>query len=116
MLGSTSPIYELVSGQIKLGKRAEFSRIHQEILIPILKDIGIQTVSMLVTEAGQYDQFLNTYRYLNLEKYGKETDAFAHDKRVTDYFGAMLDCIEGPLKVDLAIELFPHSAEKGGIF
>lgn len=108
MLGSASPIYELVSGQIKLGKREEFSRIHRQILLPILQDAGIEPVSMLVTESGRYDRFLNIYRYTDLSNYGSRTDAFAQDKRVSDYFGAMLTCIEGPLQVELALELFPH--------
>lgn len=108
MLGSAAPIYELVGGQIKLGKRQEFSRIHQEVLVPILKDANIEPYCMLVTEAGAYDRFLNIYRYANLEGYGKQTDDFAHDKRVADYFDALLTCIEGPLQVDLALELFPH--------
>ncbi len=108
MLGSASPIYELVRGQIKLGKREEFSRIHQQILLPILQDAGIEPVSMLVTESGRYDQFLNIYRYADLNTYGIRTDTFAQDKRVGDYFGAMLPCIEGPLQVELALELFPH--------
>ncbi|MEO0457458.1 MAG: NIPSNAP family protein [Cyanobacteria bacterium P01_A01_bin.114] len=108
MLGSASPIYELVSGQLRLGKQAAFAKAHQEILVPILQDTGIEPVSMLVTEAGSYGRFLNIYRYLNLDKYGQQTDAFAHDQRVADYFAELLDCIEGPLQVDLAIELFPH--------
>ncbi|MEO1402647.1 MAG: NIPSNAP family protein [Cyanobacteria bacterium J06635_1] len=108
MLGSASPIYELVSGQLRLGKQAEFAKAHQEILIPILKDAGIEPVSMLVTEAGCYGRFLNIYRYLDLDRYGQQTDAFAQDKRVADYFSKLLDCIEGPLQVDLAMELFPH--------
>ena len=110
MLGSASPIYELVSGQIKLGKREEFSRIHREILLPILKDTGIEPVSMLVTESGAYDRFLNIYRYADLMSYGQRTDAFAKDTRVGDYFSAMLPCIEGSLQVELALDLFSHPA------
>ncbi|MEM8642973.1 MAG: NIPSNAP family protein [Cyanobacteria bacterium P01_G01_bin.54] len=108
MLGSATPIYELVSGQLRLGKQAEFAKAHQEILVPILRDTGIEPVSMLVTEAGCYGRFLNIYRYLNLDKYGQQTDAFARDQRVVDYFSKLLDCIEGPLQVDLATELISH--------
>ncbi len=111
MLGSASPIYELVSGQIKLGKREDFRKIHQEILLPILATAGIEPVSMLVTETGCYDRFLNIYRYADLHNYGQRTDTFAQDNRVGDYFSAMLPCIEGPLQVELALELFPHPDE-----
>ena len=111
MLGSASPIYEIVSGQIKLGKREDFRKIHQEILLPILENAGIKPVSMLVTETGYYDRFLNIYRYADLHNYGQRTDIFAQDNRVGDYFSAMLPCLEGSLQVELALELFSHPDE-----
>lgn len=108
MLGSASPIYEIVSGQILLGKREEFANLHHDVLLPILNEAGIESVLMLVTETGCYARFLNIYRYLTLEEYGKQTNAFMQDKRVADYFSKMIPCIDGSIHVELALELFPR--------
>mgnify|MGYP000064726442 CR=1 FL=1 len=108
MLGSASPIYEIVSGQILLGKREEFASLHRDVLLPMVREAGIEPVLMLVTETGCYARFLNIYRYPSLAEYGNRTDAFMQDKRVADYFAKMIPCIDGPIQVDLALELFPH--------
>ena len=108
MLGSASPIYEIVSGQIKLGKNAEFAKAHEEILLPICKDSNIEIVLMLVTETGMYGHFYNIYRYNTLKSYGENTDAFIKDTRVSSYFAKLMDCIDGPLQVELATDLISH--------
>ena len=105
MLGSASPIYEIVSGQLKLGKNNEFAKAHKDILLPILKDANIEPVMMLVSETGTYGHFTNIYRYQTLKEYGTQTDAFTKDKRVAGYFTVLMDCIDGPLQVELATEL-----------
>jgi hypothetical protein len=107
MLGSASPIYEVVSGQILLGKREEFTNLHQNILLPMVHEAGIEPVVMLVTEVGQYAHFMNIYRYPSLEEYGKRSDAFMKNKRVSDFFAQMIQCVDGSLKVELALDLLP---------
>ena len=113
MLGSASPIYEVVSGQLKLGKNAEFAKAHSDVLLPILKDANIEPVMMLVSETGVYGHFTNIYRYQTLKEYGTQTDAFSKDKRVGDYFKELMDCIDGPLQVELATELIPLPVTSG---
>lgn len=108
MLGSASPVYEIVSGQILLGKREEFASLHRDVLLPMIREAGIEPMLMLVNETGCYARFLNIYRYPSLEEYGKRTDAFMQDKRVEDYFSKMIQCIDGSIQVDLALELFPQ--------
>jgi hypothetical protein len=107
MLGSTSPIYEVVSGQIRLGLQDEFFRLHREMFAPIMQDAGIEPVLLLVTEVGQYLRFLDIYRYPSLEEYGKRTDALLHDKRVKEYYSRIGECVHGSIQVELALE-FPH--------
>ncbi|MFQ4142848.1 NIPSNAP family protein [Chlorogloeopsis sp. ULAP02] len=109
MLGSASPIYEVVSGQILLGKREEFTNLHQNILLPMVHEAGIEPVLMLVTEVGQYAQFMNIYRYTSLEEYGKRSDDFMKNKRVSDFFTYMIQCVDGALKVELAVDLLPFA-------
>jgi NIPSNAP len=108
MLGSASPIYEIVSGKILLGKQEEFAKLHRDIFMPLVKDIGIEPVLMLVTETGSYGRFINIYRYSSLEEYGKLNNAFMKDKRVADYFEIMLKCIDGSLQVEFSLELFQY--------
>jgi len=61
MLGSTTPIYEVVSGQILLGRHGEFFQLHRDVLLPMLHDAGIEPVLLLVTEVGRYLRFLDIY-------------------------------------------------------
>lgn len=107
MLGSTSPIYEIVSGQILLGKQQEFFRLHRDELMPMLRDAGIEPVIMLVTEVGRYARFIDIYRYPSLPDYGTLTDSFLQDKRIPEYYSKVGQCIEGSIQVELALE-FPH--------
>ena len=108
VLGSAKPIYEIVTGTLKLGKNVEFAKGHQDILVPILKDCGIEPVSMLVTETGTYGKFYNIYRYSALNVYGTQTDGFAKHPKVGDYFNVLTSCVEGSIQVELATELIPH--------
>lgn len=110
MLDSASPIYEIVSGQILLNKREEFTNLHETILLPIVREAKIEPVLMLVTEVGYYARFINIYRYPSLEEYGKRTDTFMKDKRVADFFTNMIPCIQGSLQVELALDLVPVSS------
>lgn len=107
MLGSTTPIYEVVSGQILLGRHEEFFRLHRDVLLPMLHDAGIEPVLLLVTEVGRYLRFLDIYRYASLAEYGKRTDVFLQDRRLSDYYSRVGECIDGSIQVELALEL-PH--------
>ena len=107
MLGSTSPIYEIVSGQILLGRHEEFFRLHRDALLPMVREAGIEPVLLLVTEIGRYLRFLDIYCYPSLEEYGKRTDAFLRDRRLTNYYSKVGKCIDGSIEVELAVE-FPH--------
>jgi NIPSNAP len=109
MLGTASPIYEIVSGQIRLGKQEEFATMHRDILLPMIHEAGIEPILMVMTEAGQYAKFMNIYRYSSLEEYGKRTTTFMQDPRIADFFSNMIQCVEGSLQVELAIDLVPHS-------
>lgn len=107
MLGSTSPIYEIVSGQIRLGRQDDFFRLHRDEFMPMLRAAGIEPVLMLVTEVGRYTRFLDIYRYESLEDYGKRTDILLSDERVSSYYSKVGECIDGSIQVELALE-FPH--------
>ncbi len=107
MLASSSPIYEVVSGQVRLGKREKFLQLHRELFFPIMRDSGIEPLVMLITELGRHLRFLDIYRYPSLEEYGKRTDSFLQDQRVEEYYSQIGECIEGSIQVELALE-FPH--------
>jgi len=107
MLGSASPIYEIVSGQILLGQHEEFCRLHRDVLLPMMHDAGIEPVLLLVTELGRYLRFLDIYRYPSLADYGKRTDAFLGDTRLAEYYPRIGQCIDGSIQIELALE-FPH--------
>jgi hypothetical protein len=107
MLGSTSPIYEIVSGQILLGKQENFYQLHRDVLLPMIHEAGIEPVLMLITEVGRYARFLDIYRYSSLDQYGKLTDSFLQNKQLSQYYSKIGQCIDGSIQVELALE-FPH--------
>lgn len=45
-------IYEVVSGQILLSHRQRFFELHSVILLPIMREIGIEPKMLLITEIG----------------------------------------------------------------
>jgi NIPSNAP len=107
MLGSTSALYEVVSGQVRLGKQEEFCRLHRDALLPMICDAGIEPVLLLLTELGRFLRFLDIYRYPSLTEYGMRTDAFLRDRRLAEYYEKVGACIDGSIVVELALE-FPH--------
>jgi hypothetical protein len=105
MLGSTSPVYEIVRGQIRLSKREEFFRLHRERLVPMLLEANIEPVLLLCSEIGPYGRFLDVFRYGSLTEYGQKTDAFLSNPRVGSYYKEVGECIMGSIDVELALEI-----------
>jgi hypothetical protein len=103
MLGST-PVYEIVTGQILLGRQFEFFRLHRDVLLPMLREVGVEPALMVVTEVGSYLKFLDVYRYPSLEEYGRRTDAFLRHPEIESYYRQVGQCINGSIQVELARE------------
>ncbi len=108
MLCTEGPVFEVVSGQILLGKLREFCDLHSEALLPMMREVGIEPYLLLLTQVGRYQRFLDVYRYSSLEEYGRRTDALLQDQRIVSYYSKVGMCIDGAIQVELAVE-FPHS-------
>jgi hypothetical protein len=101
-------IYEVVSGQILLGKRDEFMRLHRDVLAPMLSSAGIETVLCLITEIGRNGRFLDVYKYPTMSEYERRTDQLLESVGLTNYYAEVAQCIHGAITVELALE-FPHT-------
>jgi hypothetical protein len=106
MLG-TDAIYEVVTGQILLSRREEFFRLHREVLLPMLLDVGIEPVILLVTEVGRLSRFVDIYRYPSLVEYGRRTDRLLTEPAMETYYAQVAECIHGSITIELA-QPFPH--------
>jgi hypothetical protein len=108
---SQGPIYEVVTGQIRLGKQEEFFALHRDVFLPLAALVGIEPSLLLVTEVGRYLRFVDVYRYDSLEEYRSRTDRLLSQTEIADYYDKISECIVGHLDIELAVT-FPgwHSA------
>jgi len=106
------PIYEIVRGQIRLARRADFFRLHREQLVPMVRAAGIEPVLLLATEIGPYGKFLDVFRYESLQDYGERTDQFLGDPKIAEYYREVGECIVGSIEVELAVEIPQVVAER----
>ncbi len=98
-------LYEVVSGQILLSAREQFFQLHSEVLLPIMKEVGIQPQLLLLTEIGRYGRFLDVYRYESLAEYQRLTDKLLADPRMGPYYVQVGTCIQGSISVEIMREL-----------
>ena len=98
-------LYEVVSGQILLSARHQFFQLHSEVLLPIMKEVGIQPQLLLLTEIGRYGRFQDVYRYESLAEYQRLTDKLLADPRMGPYYAQVGICIQGSITVEIMREL-----------
>jgi len=98
-------LYEVVSGLILLHKREIFYRLHGEVLLPLMKQVGIVPVLMIITEVGRYNTFLDVYRYRDFADYQQKTDALLSSPGMEPYYKNIGDCIHGGIEVQLMRDL-----------
>jgi hypothetical protein len=104
---SNESIYEVVTGQIRLGKRDAFMRLHRDTLIPMMVRAGIKPELLLFIDVGRYHRFIDIYAYPTWAEYKKRTDLLLKETGLQDYYTQISQCIEGGITVELAAG-FPH--------
>jgi hypothetical protein len=103
-------VYEVVSGRVLLNKRQQFFELHSNVLLPVMKRVGITPVLLLMTEVGRYGSFLDTYRYEDLSDYEAKTDALLASPEMEPYYERIGECVFGGIDVQLMREL-PYAGE-----
>jgi hypothetical protein len=98
-------IYEVVSGEILLSSRREFFRLHDEILLPIMQEIGIKPLLLLITEIGRYGKFVDIYCYENYDDYFKRTERLLARPEIEPYYEQIGKLINGTIDVELMREM-----------
>jgi hypothetical protein len=104
------PIYEVVSGQILLSHRQRFFELHSVILLPIMREIGIEPKMLLIIEIGRYGRFLDIYRYPDLAQYEILIDKLLSDPRTEPYYAEVGHCVHGSISVGIMIDL-PYATD-----
>jgi hypothetical protein len=104
------PLYEVVTGQVLLSQRSRFFELHGKVLLPIMKEHGIQPVLMLMTEIGRYGRFLDVYKFESMADYELRTDKLVSDSRMPSYYDEVGKCIHGSICVELMTDL-PYSVD-----
>lgn len=102
-------VFEVVTGQVLLSQRERFFELHANVLLPIMRDIGITPKLLLITEIGRYGRFLDVYRYENLSEYQRLTDQLLSDPRITPYYEKVGKCVHGSITVEIMRSL-PYAA------
>lgn len=100
-----SSLFEVVSGQILLSEKSKFFDLHSNVLLPIMKDIGIRPEILLITEIGRHGRFLDIYRYEDMAHYQRLTDALVTHPKINAYYAEIGKCILGSISVELMREL-----------
>ena len=103
-------IFEVVSGQIRLDRRTEFMRLHATVLLPMMKDVGIEPHLLLLTEVGRYCRFLDIYRYANLDDYERKTDRLLSNPDMEGYYERVGECVHGGISIEIMRRL-PYSTD-----
>jgi hypothetical protein len=94
-------LYEVVRGQILLHKQKEFFRLHHEVLLPIMKEVGIKPLLLLITEVGEFGKFLDVYEYADFADYEARTNQLIQHPSFVDYYEQVGLCIQGSITVEL---------------
>ncbi|MFC4319506.1 NIPSNAP family protein [Rhizobium alvei] len=104
-----SPVFEVVSGQIRLNRRREFFELHSSVLLPIMLSYDIRPKMLLFTELGRFSRFLDIYEYDSMADYESKTDQLVADERIGPYYEKVGECVEGGITVELMSNL-PYSS------
>lgn len=83
---------------------SRFADLHENTLVPMLRDAGIEPVLFLLTEVGPHHRFLDIYRYPSWDAYDERTARFLSDDRIGAYYDAVERCILGSIEIELAKE------------
>ena len=98
-------VYEVVSGEILLSSRQAFFSLHDTILLPIMKELGINPFLFLITEIGRYGRFIDVYRYNNYSEYFELTDKLLAHPGMESFYNQIGKLINGTFNVELMKEL-----------
>jgi hypothetical protein len=100
-----SKIFEVVTGQILLSSRSRFFELHKEVLLPIMKEVGITPKLLLITEVGRYGRFLDIYEYENWHDYERKTSELIKHKSMDLYYQDIGRCVDGSIQVEIMTRL-----------
>lgn len=95
-------LYEVVTGQILLAKRRDFTNLHQTILIPTYLELGIEVVVCLISDVGNIGEFIDIYGYKNYQEYDQKTAKLEEKLWHVGYYPKIQECISGSIRVALA--------------
>lgn len=98
-------VYEVVSGEILLSSRGEFFKLHDSVLLPIMKEIGIKPLLLLITEIGRYGRFIDIYCYESYNKYFELTDKLLSHPGIESFYNQIGKFVNGTINVELMKEL-----------
>ncbi len=100
-------LFEVISGQIRLGEVDEFYKLHHDILLPAMAAVGIKPFLFLITEVGRFRRFIDIYQYDNMVDYEEKTNALI-SKDLREYYSRIQNCINGDLLIELMNKM-PYS-------
>jgi hypothetical protein len=98
-------LYEVVTGQVVLGKKEKFFELHNGLLLPMMKEVGIHPFLLLLTEIGRYGRFLDIYVYNDYHDYESKTSKLLEHPKLKGYYESVSECVDGSIIIELMSEL-----------
>ena len=94
-------VFEVVSGQLRIGARSRFRELHAQKLLPAYRKAGIRVVAALMTEVGSFGKFVDIYEYRDFGDYEARSSLVAASLEDSGYYPEIQECIVGSISIEL---------------
>lgn len=100
-------VFEVVSGQVRIGARRRFRELHAEKLLPAYHRAGVRVVAALMTEVGTFGKFVDIYEYKDFGDYEEKSSLIADVLEESGYYPEIQECILGSISIELMESFLP---------
>lgn len=100
-------LYEVVTGQVRIGARGKFRELHAGTLLPACRRAGIKVVAALMAEVGSLGKFVDIYLYDDFADYERKSSQLASILEESGYYPVVQECIVGSITIELMESFLP---------
>lgn len=102
-------LFEVVHGEVTISKRDQFRELHNSILLPICRDLGIDLELTMMCDVGRFGRFINVYSYQSYEDYELRSGRLETELAKVGFYQQIEECLVGTINIELMSGEKPYS-------